>query len=253
MARTRSYRRKRRSSRRRRLVSNPTTSLTAFTPRNQIVRPTGSFRRPTLSHLAKANTAIAVASQALETANNWHKMAGMLKSKANFKTLKQSGLVQKGKYNKMHRHEKLKTQGNIGPVNKGKGFNTRPNGVLTTHGKGVVPKWKRKRLYDYKYDVWQTVLLSKANRMPASNNILSTYRYPIKAVECKDSETLQAMIFTPWCSNFSGIHTTLYRKINDAGTDIDHGSELLDAIQNKCDNQRHSLNGNVDAVFPIRK
>ena len=31
-------------------------------------------------------------------------------------------------------------------------------------------------------------------------------------------------------------------------TDIDHSSELLDVIQNKVDNQRHSLNSNVDGT-----
>ena len=92
------------------------------------------------------------------------------------------------------------------------------------------------------------MLLSKTNRMPGSNNVLESFRYPIKAPECKDSETMQAMIFTPWCSNFSGIHTTMFRKINSAGTDIDHSSELLDVIQNKVDNQRHSLNSNVDGT-----
>ena len=119
----------------------------------------------------------------------------MLKSKSNVKALKQTKAVMRGDYH--DRHEKLKEKGTIGPVNKGKGFNTAPNGIVITHGKGVVPKWKRKRLYDYKYDVWQTVLISKSNRMPGSNNVLNTYRYPVRVNQCKDSQTLNGAVPHP--------------------------------------------------------
>lgn len=252
--RVRSMKRRAGSSRagRRRLVNNPTltrntgTQVTSFRGGGIINRRSGSIlgavNRPALSLAGHANTL----ATAMEVVNNWHKMAGMLKSKSNVKALKQTNATMRGNYH--DRHEKLKQPGTIGPVNKGKGFNSNPNGVLITHGQGVVPKWKRKRLYEYKYHIWQTVLLSKSNRMPASNNVLNSYRYPIKAPECKDAETLQCMLFSPWCSNFSGIHTTMFRKINAAGTDLDHSTEYLDVIQNKVDISRHSLPGNVDAV-----
>lgn len=161
------------------------------------------------------------------------------------KALKQTTFKQRGA--KMQRHEKLKQLGTVGPLNKGKGFNRAANGRIVTHGKGVVPKWKSKRLGLYKYDVWQTILLSKSNRLAASNNVLETYRYPIKAPECLDSERVQSMVFQPFCSHFSGIHSTLFRKVASSGTDIDHDtSQRLDVIQNKADIARHELPSNVD-------
>ena len=239
--------------RRRRLVTNPTltrnssTQVTSFKGGGIVARRSGGLigrvNRPSVVGLASHANNLA---NAIEVVNNWRQMAGMLRSKSNVKALKQTNATMRGNYH--DRHEKLKPVGTVGPVNKGKGFNSAPNGVLTTHGKGVVPKWKRKRLFEYRYHVWQTVLISKSNRMPASNNVLNSFRYPIASPECKDSQTLQAMIFTPWCSNFSGIHTTLFRKINSAGTDIDHSSEYLDVIQNKVDISRHTLPTSVDAA-----
>ncbi len=119
---------------------------------------------------------------------------------------------------------------------------------MTTHGKGVVPRWKRKRLGLYKFDVWQTILLSKSNRLAASNNVLETYRYPIKAPECLDSERVQSMIIQPFCSHFSGIHSTMFRKVRSSdGADLDHDTaQRLDVIQNKADIARHELPSNVD-------
>lgn len=148
----------------------------------------------------------------------------------------------------MNRHEKLNQAGTTGPVNKGKGYNTSKDGTVVTHGKGRVPKWKQKRLGLYKYDVWQTILLSKSNRLAASNNVLETFRYPIKAPECLDSERVQSMVFQPFCSHFSGIHSTLYQKVRADGTDLDHSTELLDVIQSKADVARHSLPASVDGV-----
>ena len=241
--------RRRAGYRRRRLVTNPTltrnssTQVTSFKGGGIVARRSGGVigrvNRPSLASHAN-NLA-----NAIEVVNNWRQMAGMLRSKGRVKTLKQTTAKMRGDYH--DRHEKLKNQGTIAPVNKGKGFNTKPNGVLTTHGKGVVPKWKRKRLFDFKYDIWQTVLLSKSNRMPASNNVLESFRYPIRAPECLDGERLQCMIFTPWCSHFSGIHTTLFRKIRADGTDIDHDTTTLDVIQNKCDIFRHELGGTGSA------
>lgn len=169
-----------------------------------------------------------------------HKRSGGRKPK--LKIVKSSG--------KLDRHEKLKQKGTVGPVNRGNGFDSGPNGVVVTHGKGMIPRWKQQRLRKYKDSVWQTVLLSKSNRLAASNNVLETARYPIKCPEGLDSERVQSMIFTPFCSHFSGIHSTMFRKVRSSdGADIDHDtSQLLDVIQNRADIARHELPGSVDGT-----
>lgn len=146
------------------------------------------------------------------------------------------------------RHEKLKHSQAKGPINKGKGHNSTRVGTIVTHPRASVPKWKMQRLTEYKHDVWQTVLLSKSARIANSNNILKTYRYPIKAPECLDSERVMSMVFTPYPSAYSGIHTTYYRHVNAAGTDLTHATaQPLDVIQNKADVQRHSLPASVES------
>lgn len=140
------------------------------------------------------------------------------------------------------------------PLNKGKGFNTKRNGVIVTHPRSVVPKWKLQRLRNYKYSVYQTVLLSKSNRMPASNNTLEGCRYPIKLPDAA-SERIQTLLFTPFCAHFSGTHTTLARKVNSAKTDLDHYTDYpFDVIQNKASLTVHTSNsgmieGNVQPDF----
>ena len=136
------------------------------------------------------------------------------------KALKQTRAQTRGKYVQAHKHEKLKSNQSAGPVNKGKGGRgmTTARGVINTHPSAKVPKWKLQRLREYKHDVWQTVLVSKSSRIANSNNVLGTYRYPIKAPECLDSERVQAMVFTPYANAYSGIHTTFYRKIQADGT-----------------------------------
>ena len=147
--------------------------------------------------------------------------------------------------NRHDRHQELKSDNVNSAVPKGKGAGyDKANGRLTTHGRGKVPAWKLKRLGKYKNSVFQTVLLSKSNRLAASQNLLERSRYPIKAPECLDSERIQAMVFSPFCSHFSGVHSTLYQKIQADGTDLDHDtSNRLDVIQNKCDITRHELGG----------
>jgi hypothetical protein len=148
---------------------------------------------------------------------------------------------------KLHRqrHEKLKSNDATGPVNKGKGNKGKSSatGTCTTHPRSMLPAWKVKRAREYnKGNVWQTVLLSKSSRIPTSNNVLKTFRYPIKAPECLDGERVQSMVFSPFCSHWTGIHTTYFRKIRADGTDLDHATATpLDVIQNKADIQRHSL------------
>ena len=155
----------------------------------------------------------------------------------------------RGAFNKWKgRHEKLKIHG-VGPEAKGKGYNKGANGVIVTHGRGVVPRWKMKRLGLYKYDVYQTVLISKSNRLAGSQNQLETFRYPIKAPESLDSERVQCMLFSPFCSHYSGIHSTMCQKIQADGTDLDHYTDyLFDVIQNKVDIARHDLPSGVDGT-----
>ncbi len=71
---------------------------------------------------------------------------------------------------KAKRHEKLKEQ-KTENTNKGKGHNTSALGTCNTHPTSRVPRWKLKRKRQYKYNVWQTVLLSKSSRIANSNNL----------------------------------------------------------------------------------
>ena len=155
-----------------------------------------------------------------------------------------------------NRNDKLKmAQG--APMNKGKGFNNGATGTIYTHPISKIPQWKKDRIYKYKYDVWQTVMLSRSSRLPASNNTLKTIRYPLKMPETLDGEKTQTLIFTPFCSNLTGIHSTYYRKVaslNDqtsnphraAGTYLDHDTtNRLDVIQNKADVSRWSNYSNL--------
>ena len=181
---------------------------------------------------------------------------------ANTKPLTQTKSKPRGRRNKKRnntnpkRHEKL-AQAPGAPMNKGKGFNKGALGTIYTHPAGKIPKWKRERMYKYKYDIWQTVMLSRSSRLPASNNTLKTMRYPLKMPETLDGEKTQTVIFTPFCSHLSGIHTTYYRKVahlNDqtsnphraAGTYLDHDTtNRLDVIQNKADISRWSNTSNL--------
>jgi hypothetical protein len=98
------------------------------------------------------------------------------------------------------------------------------------------------RLNRYKNTVWQTVLLSRSNRVPTSNNVLETCRYPIKAPECLDGERVQTMMFMPFCAHYTGIHTTFYQKVNGAGTNLEHATgvnDRLDVIQRKANTADH--------------
>ena len=223
----------------------------------QLVTKRRSSALMALSRGVKIHPAVHAAMTAYDAAqyatNVYNKVSkGIEGARGGVKKLKQTTAYTRGKYNKMkgkNRHEKLKQAGTVGPMNKGNGYNRNPNGVVTTHGKGVVPKWKTKRLGLYKYDVWQTILISKSNRLASSSNVLETYRYPLKASECLDSERVQSMIFQPFCSHFSGIHSTMFRKVQSDGTDIDHDtSQRMDVIQNKVDINRHNLPSNVDGT-----
>lgn len=156
-----------------------------------------------------------------------------------------------------NRHEKLKLPQSR-PLVKGKGYNTGKTGIINTHPNSKIPAWKKKRMYKYKNMVWQTVLLSRSNRLAGSNNTLQTTRYPLKMPECLDSEKTMSVIFTPFCSHFSGTHTTFYRKVNSAGTALDHDTtNRLDVIQRKADTGRlqvkenTQIGGNTEAITPL--
>jgi len=48
-------------------------------------------------------------------------------------------------------------------------------------------------------------------------------------------------LFTPFCSHYSGIHTTYFQKIRTDGTNLDHHlTQPLDVIQRMADVQRHN-------------
>ena len=156
-----------------------------------------------------------------------------------------------------NRHEKLKLPQSR-PLVKGKGYNSSKTGTIITHPNSKIPAWKKKRMYKYKNMVWQTVLLSKSNRLTGSNNTLQTTRYPLKMPECLDSERTQSVIFTPFCSHFSGTHTTFYRKVASSGSALDHDfTNRLDVIQRKADTgrlqvlQNVQVGGNTEAITPL--
>jgi hypothetical protein len=152
------------------------------------------------------------------------------------------------------RHEKLEPSGKAkpNPVNKNKGFSSTPTGVINARGSHkTIPGWKKKRHRQYKSMAWQTILVSRPNRLAGSNNLLETSRYPVKAPETRDSEAVQAMIFSPWCSNYSGIHTSHARCINAAGTDIqviEHPDGRFDTIQNLAGTERHDMPASLNAA-----
>lgn len=193
-------------------------------------------------HPSTVNVATEIASRVIQN------FMAKTTSRSKTKRLKDTKDVTRSVYNK---HHKLKN-GKSGPVNKGKGAKRKNAGlVLYTHPRGSIPKWKYDRLKTYdEGNVWQTVLLSKSARIANSNNILRSFRYPIKAPEALDANRVQAMVFTPFCSHYSGIHSTYYRKIRADGTDLDHATtQPLDVIQNKADIQRHQLSGKVEGTL----
>lgn len=163
------------------------------------------------------------------------------------------GPAMKSKRDNKNRHDDLKQGKNPGSMNTGRGFTTSARGYAHTQHRSVIPKWKQDRIKKYDNNVWQTILLSRSNRLTNSNNTLETSRYPIKAPECLDSERVQSMIFQPFCSHFSGIHTSHYKHVLQTGTGagnvLIHNTTVdgrLDTIQNQVDSGRHNMSGDVD-------
>lgn len=241
-------RRPRKNAPRRKLRGRRLTALDrSIVPQSNVV---SRDRRYTMGSLRGANRVTAlydVAKMAHDTVKAIHPFIKDIPPMHDTRTwrARKASLAQ----NAHNRHEELNTyqSNNKVPTGKGKG-KTKSTGVLTTHGVGRVPRWKLERLNKYKHNVYQTVLISKSNRLPASQNFLENARYPIKAPECLDSERIQSMVFTPFCSHFSGVHSTMFRKVQSDGTDLDHSTTLLDVIQNKADIARQELPASVDGT-----
>lgn len=252
----------RRTSRRRRTTS---TALTT-------TLPAGRFGVVPFARAASRAMPYAHAAElGYQYAANIHRMAqGLGRGKTPMTPLKQTkatmGIRRRGRGRpkrspglvglSKRRHEKLKLPQSR-PLVKGKGFNQTATGVIITHPNSKVPKWKMQRLNKYKNMVYQTVLLSRSNRLSGSNNTLQTTRYPLKMPECIDGEKTMSVIFTPFCSHYSGVHTTFYRKVAPAGNAITHDTDnRLDVIQHKADSGRFNLNkninvaGNTEALIP---
>lgn len=252
--RSRSNNRKKRG-RRRRL---PESAIMPYASSGSAIRtiPRG------ITRVHAAANAAATAYQAAQTAHQYYQTASKYyKSMTGggsrpTKKLKQTTLVKRGdakrKSTSADRHNKLKDARPSNPEPRGKGYNKAKVGITYTHPQSKIPAWKRKRLREYnKGNVYQTVLVSRTNRQLNSSNQLVTSRYPILLPECKNDELTQSVIFTPFCSHYSGIHTTYFRHVNAAGVDLVHGTDAkyrMDVIQNKADVRRHNLPSAVEGT-----
>jgi len=180
--------------------------------------------------------------------------------------------TKKGGYNKKVGKKKLTNhESKVGgeKTRKGKGFTTSHKGVAHIHGKQ--PKWKRERLRKYKYSIWQTTLISKAcikdinntfnhayGRIPTSNNLLTSQRFPLTLPDApmdvvggvNTHKRLQAVVWNPFLSAYSGTHTCYPLIINSAGNDLEVWDEgRNDLIQNKADLHRIMLPAEVDGTL----
>lgn len=199
----------------------------------------GSYAGAAAGRMSQLEAAYHIGSFMLD---NYKKAGSRLKlGQAKVKRLKQTAAKQraaakrvmkgKGKSN-MNRHTEQKS--NSKKPNTGSGFDTARNGVIVTHPNSRIPKWKKERKWKYKHSVYQTVLISKTSRLPNSQNQLEGCRYPIKLPEAK-ADRIQTIIFTPFCSNFTGTHTTFFRNVKADATDIEHNTTYpLDVVQNKA-------------------
>ena len=236
------------------VVRNPTTTL------SQLSTPMRASGGHMLAHAAASNIVGGLVEAAVRQASR--NMSGIARHSVT-KALKQTKAVtrkdysrSKGKSTDPKRHEELKPARPNNPVPKGKGHNKKAVGVTYTHPNARVPKWKKDRIRDYnKGNVYQTVLISQGARLNNSANQLVSARYPIQAPECpapqQGLELCQSMIFTPFCSHYSGVHTTYFRYINATATGLIHATadtSALDVIQNKVDVGRHQLPSGVEAT-----
>lgn len=172
----------------------------------------------------------------------------------NVKKLTQTKALSRKDYKKKmskNRHNNLKKTGTQ-PVNKGKGmkgkYKSRLTGVTVTHPN--LPKWKIERRKKYlKGTVYQTVFLSRSNRLSGGANQLATSRYPLKLPESIFQDTTMTCIWQPFSSAYSGVHTTFFRHVNPAGTGLIHATNSdhrLDVVQQRADIRRHNLPSTVE-------
>lgn len=159
---------------------------------------------------------------------------------------------------KRHRHETINTGSSSQSAGRGSGYNSTATGVLVTHPASKVPRWKTARLRKYHMDnaVWQTVYVSKSNRIPGSNNVLAKHRSPINVPECAGL-LANFMLFQPFASAYSGTHTSYYRTVNTVSGSAGYLSTLytpdtvdgkLDTVQRMADIQRQTLPPSVEAT-----
>lgn len=251
--------------RRRRLTMNAPTTLVRRQDALRAARYGKSYVGAAAGRMSELDAAYHVGSFMLD---NYRSAASRLKlGGAKQKALKQTAAKQrkyarnvmkgkgkgKGKAN-MNRHtENNRKSGK--PSNKGNGYDSSRNGTIITHPSSRIPKWKKERLYKYKNSVWQTVLISKTSRLPNSANQLEGCRYPIRLPEAKE-DRIQTCIFTPFCSHFSGTHTTFMSNVNAAATGLEHNTTYpFDVIQNKADQtmflgNASSIEGNSAGAKP---
>lgn len=241
------------------------TKLTTYKPRAMNLQFSGG--PVTGSRFQQAAAAYEVAKGAYQLGNATYgqlkyahgKLKAAMGAKPKVKKLKQtkaltrkdfSNLNKKKKNNK-NRHNNLKKTGTQ-PVNKGKGmkgkYKSRLTGVTVTHP--TLPKWKIERKKKYKEGiVYQTVFLSRSNRLSGGANQLASSRYPLRLPETINTDTTQTCIFTPFCSHYSGVHTTFFQHVNPAGTGLIHATHAdhrLDVVQQRADIRRHSLPSSVE-------
>lgn len=234
--------RRNRGGRRRRLVGGPL----ATSQHQNVVAMMSNRAHPVVqaaAHIVNAaNTYGPQAATGQKQAQAmFKKLAKGLVSKHNkgkYKALSQTGLMTRGQYSKMskNRHNELSGQGKKF-VPKGKGHSTKAVGKTYSHPKSVIPAWKSKRLGDYKHNIWQTVCISQSSRLPGSSNTLTLRRAPVRVQDAKQGR-VATLLFTPFCSHYSGIHTTMMRQNSADWTTLSHnGATRFDVIQNKAQEQ----------------
>lgn len=208
---------------------------------------------------ANAINAAMVAYDAAQHATRiYNKVAKGLKQRGIVKSLAQTKAVTRKDYKKLvnkktnkNRHNNLKKTGTQ-PVNKGKGmkgkYKSRLTGVTVTHP--YLPKWKIERKKKYKEGtVYQTVFLSRSNRLSGGANQLATSRYPLRLPETVFEDTVQTCIFTPFISAYSGVHTTFFQHVNNSGTGLIHATgnnHRMDVIQQRADKRRHEMASSIE-------
>lgn len=237
------------------------TKMTKYTPRTVATYSPGAMVASG-SRIQQAAAAYEIAKGAYQVGSATYsqmkyahsKLKAAMGAKPKVTKLKQTKAVTRKNYKKKtskSRHNQLKKTGSQ-PVNKGKGmkgkYKSRLVGVTVTHPK--LPKWKVERRKRYlKGTLYQTVFLSRSNRLVNGANQLNTSRYPLRLPETYSDTSTQSCIFTPFPSAYSGVHTTFFQHVNNAGTGLIHATNAdhrLDVVQQRADVRRHNLPSSVE-------